>query len=645
MFEITKIKYSKTITSLRGISILGVLLYHAKFDFFKGGYLGVDVFFVISGYLIGNIILSKLTTQTFFFKDFYIRRARRLLPALFASLFFTYVLNYFLLLPSDFEQFKNSIVYVLTFTGNIYFWNNTDYFSPSTDILSLSHLWSLGVEEQFYLLFPILLFIVFKNKLLKRYLKQFISLVIILSFLYNLFDFYHIPIDCPTTNCIEVTNFYWLHTRLWELMFGSILCFFKLNIFKKIKTQYVLLTGVALVLISFSFIDDTFRHPGIFTLPTILGTGLVIVSSTIQDENFLSNSKSMYILGKISYSLYLIHFPLFVIRNYFDFELKILNSLDVLPYLLIVVSIIIGYFMWKFIEEPFRQINNLTNKKFLITSSSIFVGLLILSSSLFPIKTQSNMEKNFIYDTDFQINRDCFFEIINTELLEDCLSTENNDEVLIIGSSIAQNIYKGLLENTEFEVNYVSIPGCPPLIDNYSKDILNFNEEKCEDFYRQVMKILKDNEYHKVLIVYDWSQLIFDKNLLTENLVIEMVDNFSVFAELDNLVIVGQPISWENQLRVLVSREVNIFNKSLAQYNNIYLVDNLFDSDIRMKEYVSQRGVSYYSLVDLFCTNKKCKLYEKLGNKYYFISPDYQHLTDYFSKKLAISLNNFLLEK
>ena len=96
MFEITKLNIQKTITSLRGISILGVLLYHAKFDFFKGGYLGVDVFFVISGYLIGNIILSKLTTQTFFFKDFYIRRARRLLPALFASLFFTYVLNYFL---------------------------------------------------------------------------------------------------------------------------------------------------------------------------------------------------------------------------------------------------------------------------------------------------------------------------------------------------------------------------------------------------------------------------------------------------------------------------------------------------------------------------------------------------------------------
>ena len=271
--------------------------------------------------------------------------------------------------------------------------------------------------------------------------------------------------------------------------------------------------------------------------------------------------------------------------------------------------------------------------------------MLILSSSLFPIKTQSNMEKNFIYDTDFQINRDCFFEIINTELLEDCLSTENNDEVLIIGSSIAQNIYKGLLENTEFEVNYVSIPGCPPLIDNYSKDILNFNEEKCEDFYGQVMKILKDNKYHKVLIVYDWSQLIFDKNLLSENLVIEMIDNFSVFAELDNLVIVGQPISWENQLRVLVSREVNIFNKSLAQYNNIYLVDNLFDSDRRMKEYSSQLGVSYYSLVDLFCTNEKCKLYEKLGNKYYFISPDYQHITDYFSKKIAISLNNLLLEK
>ena len=645
MFEITKIKYSKTITSLRGISILGVLLYHAKFDLFKGGYLGVDVFFVISGYLIGNIILSKLTTQTFIFKDFYLRRARRLLPALFASLFFTYVLNYFLLLPSDFEQFKNSILYVLTFTGNIYFWKNTDYFSPSTDILSLSHLWSLGVEEQFYLLFPIILFVVYKNKLFKRYLKQLISLVIIFSFLYNLFDFYHVPVDCPTTNCIEVTNFYWLHTRLWEIMFGSILCFFKLNKFKKFKTEYILLTGVALVLTSFSFIDETFRHPGIYTLPTILGTGLIIISSRIKDENFLSNSKLMYILGKISYSLYLIHFPLFVIRNYFDFELKIINSFDALPYLLIIVSIIIAYFMWKFIEEPFRKNNYVSNKIFLITSSSIFVGLLILSTSLLPIKSQSNLEQNFIYDTDFQINRDCFFEIINTELLEDCLSTENKDTVLIIGSSISQNIYKGLVENTEFEVNYVSIPGCPPLIDNYSKNILNFNEEKCEDFYRQVIKILNDNEYHKVLIVYDWSQLIFDKNLLSENLVTEMVVNFSEFAELDSLIIIGQPVSWENQLRILVSREVNIFNKSLDQYNNIYLIDNLFDSDLRMKEYSSQMGVSYYSLVDLFCINEKCKLYEKVDNQYYFTSPDYQHITDYFSKKVAISLKNFLLEK
>ena len=123
-----KITYSRTITSLRGLSVLGVLLYHSKFELFEGGFLGVDVFFVISGYLIGNIIFSQLIKKEFKFSSFYYRRIRRLFPAVLFTIIFTYVLHYFVLLPDDFNKLKDSILYVLTFTGNIYFWQNSDYF-------------------------------------------------------------------------------------------------------------------------------------------------------------------------------------------------------------------------------------------------------------------------------------------------------------------------------------------------------------------------------------------------------------------------------------------------------------------------------------------------------------------------------------
>ena len=121
MLIVNKLNYSKTITSLRGISVLGVLLYHSKYSYFEGGFLGVDVFFVISGYLIGNIIFSQFSTNEFSFRVFYKRRIRRLIPSLIFTLFFTYLISYFIFLPGDFEIFEDSIIYTLFFIGNIFF--------------------------------------------------------------------------------------------------------------------------------------------------------------------------------------------------------------------------------------------------------------------------------------------------------------------------------------------------------------------------------------------------------------------------------------------------------------------------------------------------------------------------------------------
>ena len=640
-----KIKYSQSLTSLRGISVLGVLLYHSKYELFSGGFLGVDVFFVISGYLIGNIIFSDLKKGNFSLLKFYSKRVRRLFPALLSTILFTYILNYPLLLPQDFRGLKESLLYIISFTGNIYFWQNNDYFSLETDIQPLSHLWSLGVEEQFYLLFPIIIFLVFKLNWLKAKIKYIVLIGIVLSYSYASLEFYNIPFECPSSNCIEVTNFYWLHTRLWEILIGVILNF--LSPINKYRSQ-IFYISLLTILLSFVYLSPSLKHPGLGTLPIIFGTSIFILSSKNYEKNIISNSKTLFFFGKISYSLYLIHFPIFVVKNYFDLSINIFNDFDLLPILLIAVSTVLSFVNWKYVEEPFRDKGKTQTDKFLKINLALIGIVVFLASPLIPLKKLNPIYENYVFDTDFQIKKECFFEFLPDDLskIDNCMvQNKEKKNILVIGSSLAQNIYKGFSEvnDEQYNFSYISVTGCPPFLDYKKLEIENYNTDKCEDIYSHLSRELKKDidNYYKILIIYNWSDLVNKKSIFPRDSEKQLLENIELNFKEDKFLIIGQHLVLKKRLNVSILREVN-FKNSIQQYNNVYLDENIFYAENMMKDISLKNKFDYFSLLDLYCNKNKCKIFEDSNEKTYFVSPDNLHISDYFSKSLATEILKFI---
>lgn len=625
---------------MRGISILGVLFYHAKFQIFKYGFLGVDVFFVISGYLIGNIVLTGMSEGEFKFKEFYIKRFRRLIPALLFTILINFIVTYQIFLLDDFTLFKSSVIYTIFFLGNYFFWKTSDYFSPSTDILPLSHLWSLAVEEQFYLIFPIVVFILFRFKHVKKYLKVFLLFIIFVLFYYANSKYYHLPIDCPSANCIEVTNFYWLHTRSWEILIGVYLNFFELKKLKN-KNLYLFISSL-LIVSSFIFNFSQLSHPGLGTVPVIAGTALVLLLSRKNDINFLGRNSFLLFLGKISYSLYLIHYIFFVSTNYLNLELVIFN-IDILPLINLFLSILISYFMWNYIEEPFRNKNRINGRIFISMVIAVTTLILVLTNTNLIQSKKVSFSNEFIFETDFDINRNCFFEIIPDNLTEidACFQPEfDKNNTLVVGSSIAQNIYKGLNVNSlnDTNIDMVVVTGCPPLLDYYQIDYIDFDETKCEIIYKRILDNLQDQQYTSIIVSYQWNELININSDQNSNLLNQLINKIENNFSNENFIFIGQPVIWKNRVEVFALRDFN-FRNSLKQFNRSNLNSDIFEFENIIKKELSNSKIKYVSLIDFLCTSNECKLYEFADSKYYFSSKDNIHITDFTSSKFAIILN------
>ena len=331
--------YRPEIDGLRAIAVVAVILYHAQITIFghqpfKGGFIGVDIFFVISGYLITSIILKELvTTGSFSFKRFYERRVRRILPALLFVMLVSLPFAWMYLLPSNFADFSKSILYSLGFSSNFYFWYSGQLYGAESGLLKpFLHTWSLSAEEQFYILFPIILLITFK------YFRNHLLTILFIGLIISL-----LIIDWGSRNHPSF-NVYFLPSRVWELLSGSILAYFEIDNGHRSKNKKLnsILPSIGLILIGHSilFFNDKMFHPSFYTLPPIIGVCLIIWFSNKDEPITKILSTKLFVgIGLISYSLYLWHYPIFAFTRIIEFTQGSLLIKLILGLVMLLISI------------------------------------------------------------------------------------------------------------------------------------------------------------------------------------------------------------------------------------------------------------------------------------------------------------------
>ena len=332
-------KYREEIDGLRTVAVLPVILFHAGIEVFSGGFIGVDVFFVISGYLITTIIASELGHGDFSILRFYERRARRILPALFFVMLCTIPFAWLWMLPDILRDYSQSLVAVITFSSNILFFFETGYFALDSELKPLLHTWSLAVEEQYYVFFPLILWLIWRFG--KRPVFWIVSALALVSFLACEWGWRHAP----------EANFFLTPFRAWELLAGS-LCALHLGERKPEGRNLPALLGLALVAVPIVVYNGETPFPSFYTLAPVVGTALIILFAGRQTLVGRLLSLPPFVgIGLISYSAYLWHQPVFAFARLASPERPGLLVMLALAGL----SLVLAYLSWRFVEQPFRR--------------------------------------------------------------------------------------------------------------------------------------------------------------------------------------------------------------------------------------------------------------------------------------------------
>lgn len=509
--------YRPDIDGLRAVAVLAVVFYHLDLLPLPGGYLGVDIFFVISGYLITSIILRELKNGTFSLANFWARRIRRILPALSVVLATSAIVAYWLsLLPSDFASFGKSLFAQSIFLSNFFFMRNDNYFADSADSMPLLHTWSLSVEEQFYLIFPILL--IFLYKIGKRHIATALGLIALASFILNIYlsvvnpdQIFSLinPSFWGEARNFDI-SFYLLPARAWELLVGALaaLATFKIS---GLSARFLSILGLVSIMTGLIIGDASLGVPGWVALLPVLGTVAIILANkehVTLVAKLLSYGPLVWI-GLISYSLYLWHWPVYVFAKHY-FLIEVLTVTQKVSLLL--TSVGLAYITYELVEVPFIKKKDWSLFKtyafgISLITLSIVISILIFKSYIAnPTKTESALlitESINSYGGE-RLSR-CVTDVFKTES-EPCLlgaKDSTNISVMLWGDSHAVSILPALDTYLEEQgvtgIAFVS-HGCLPLI-----DVVNIkNSNQCTQVKSAALHFIENQQPKNILLIARW---------------------------------------------------------------------------------------------------------------------------------------------
>lgn len=491
--------YRKEIDGLRALAVMPVLFFHAGFPGFYGGFVGVDVFFVISGYLITSIILSDLAKDRFSITNFYERRFRRIIPALFTVLLVSSLLAFVLLPAKLLSDYAESLVAVSLFASNIYFYFSSGYFATAAEELPLLHTWSLAVEEQYYLFFPLILMFLWQKKR-----AAILPAIVFISIVSLIFTEYYLQ-----TNQRDA-NFYLIFSRAWELMVGSLVAFIPLHKISlpRLLRESLLLLALAGLLYSIKFFNGSIPFPSFYTLVPVLSTAVII--AFCRPDTLLGRVlcfRPIVGVGLISYSLYLWHQPLFAFTR-----IKSLHEPSLIVFAgLILCSMIMAYLSWRYIEAPFRNSAAYTRKKiFSYSAGTLLICMMIGGVAV----NQAGFHQRFSTpDYNLSMTPNPMREQCHTDTLDylhpekACRYFNKNVTWATLGDSHAVELSYSLaqiLEKKHEGILHLSFSGCPPSL------LYESIEPGCSEWLEEALSTLEsDKKIENILLVYRYSSFLF----------------------------------------------------------------------------------------------------------------------------------------